>query len=138
VILAVVPQAFKNASATGKVTSTNPLTISLGSDVSIVLKLAPNAKVTKIESANLQNLKVGDRIMAAGQPGNDWTFTATGIGVNLDMGGGFGFGPGGPGGFGPGGPGGFPGGRGGFGGGGVGIGGPPGGDPPPPPPLPDR
>ena len=57
----------------------------------------------------MRSLKVGDRIMAAGQAGNDGAFTATGIGVNLNMGGGFGpggFGPGGPG-FGPGGPGGF-------------------------------
>jgi len=113
-------QAF--ASATGKVTSINPLTISMGSDISLVLKLAANAKVTKIATISLNNLKEGDRIMASGQTGNDGTFTASSIGVNLEMGGFGGFGPGGPGGFGRG--------RGGPGG----PGGPPGGDEPPPPP----
>jgi len=107
------PDAF--ASATGKVTSTSPLTISLSGDTSLVLKFAKDAKVTRISTVPLNIVKVGDRIMAAGQPGNDG-FVATAIAVNLEIGGDFG--PGGPGGFGgfggprgpggPGGPGGFP------------------------------
>src|SRR5207302_10630353 len=103
----------------------------------VILKMASNAKVTKISAVTLNSLKVGDRIMASGQAGENGTFTATTIGVNMEMGGGgpgrggFG-GPGGPGGFGgggPGGPGGFrPGDPGGF------PGGPGGPDGPPPPP----
>src|SRR5205807_1267461 len=111
--------------------------ISLGSDVSVTLKMASNAKVTKISVVTLNSLKVGDRIMASGQTGDDGTFVANTIGVNMDMGmgmgGGGGFGrPGGPGGFGGpgGGPGGFPGGPGGGGPGGP-PGPPPGGQDPP-------
>jgi hypothetical protein len=123
-------QAF--AMAAGKIESLNPLTIAISSDVSIVLKLAKDAKITKITSTTLNDLKVGDRIQASGQAAQDGTFNATGIGVNLSQGG---FGPGGsggPGGIGPGGPGG--GGRGGFGGpGGPGGQGGPGGPGGPPP-----
>ncbi len=87
--------------------------------------------MTKITQTSFNNLKVGDRVMAAGQTGNDGTFVATGVAVNMEMGGGMGpggFGPGGPGGMGPGGPGG-PGGPNGFGGPGG-----PGGPPAPPDP----
>jgi hypothetical protein len=126
------------ASATGKVTSTSPLTISVGDGVSIVLKLASDAKITKYVKTNISGLKVGDQIMAMGQPGADGSFSATNVGVNFQ--GGMGFGGGfGPGGFGPGGPGGFGpgvrGGRGPSGPGGPGGGpeGPGGGNPPPPP-----
>lgn len=121
-------QAFANAN--GKITSTSPLTISIGGDVSVTVKPASSAKVTKYVNAPLSSLKVGDRVMISGQPGADGSFTATNIGVNMEMGGGRGFGGfGGPGGFGPGGPGGFgPGGPGGPGG----SGGPNGPDGPPP------
>jgi hypothetical protein len=113
------------ASASGQVTSVNPLTIALGGGVSLTVEVAPGARVTRIATVGFDTLKVGDRIMAAGQAGADGTFNATGLGVNLEMGGGFGGGGrggfGGPGGR-PGGPGGGPGGPG---------GGRPGGPPPP-------
>lgn len=101
------PQAF--ATATGKVVSKSPLTISLGNDISVTLKLAQNTKITKLMPVTIASLKVGDTVMAAGQTEADGSFTATGIGVNLANG------RGGPGGFG-----------GGFGGrgGGAGFGGP--------------
>ena len=96
------------ASASGRVTSTSPLTISLGDEVSLTVKAGAKARVTRITPLAFSSLKVGDRVMAAGQAGNDGVFAATGIGVNMTMGGGMG--PGGPGGGGPGGggPGGPP------------------------------
>lgn len=118
------------ANATGRVTSTSPLTISLGNDVSVVLKLALDARITKISPIALTKLKVGDRVSAGGQAGQDGTFNATSLAVNIQMG--FGMGPGG---FGV--PGGF-GGRGArrsAGGGQPGGPPPPGGDAPPPPPF---
>ena len=123
------PQSF--AMATGKVVSTSPLVVSLNSELSIIVKMALNAKVTKMVQTSFADLKKGDKIVVAGQPGNDGLFIARGIGVNVTIGGGPG-GPGGPGGRGgPGGPGGGrrPGGPGGP---------PPGGQddqggPPPPP-----
>jgi hypothetical protein len=124
-------QAF--ASASGKITSTSPLTISIGSDVSVVLKLASSAKITKYVTGQLSSLKQGDRVLVAGQPGADGSFAATTIGLNIEMGGGRG-GFGGPGGFG--GRGGFgqggPGGPQGFGPGGPGGPGGPEGPPPGP------
>lgn len=105
---ASAPSAF--ASATGRITATNPLTVSLGNNVSLTVKPAPNARITKIAPLAFNNLKVGDRVTAMGQAGNDGVFTANSIAVNMDMG--FGMGPGmGRGGFGPGGrrgPGGLP------------------------------
>jgi len=109
------PPAF--ASASGKVTSTEPLTIQLSDEISLVLTLGPNAKVMKLMPATINNIKMGDTIFAAGQAGDDGTFTATGVGINLqNMGGLPGMGRGGFGGraFGPGG----------FGGPGAGFGGP--------------
>ena len=82
------PQAF--ASATGKVVSKSPLTISLGNDITITLKLAPDAKITKLMPVTIASLKVGDTVMASGQTGADGSFTATGVGVNMNMRGGFG------------------------------------------------
>jgi len=128
------PPAF--ASATGKVTSTSPLTIALSGDVSVTLKLASNAKITRIKTVDLSSLKVGDRITAMGQANNDGAFAATSVGVNIEMGGGGRGGRGGgPGGGGPGGGFGGPGGRG--GGPGGGFGGPPPGGPDGPPPPPE-
>jgi len=106
------------ASASGKITKLEPLTISLSDDVSIVLKMAPNAKITKLMPGTINNVKLGDNITASGAAAADGSFNATGVGINVQMGGrggrGFGGGFGGPGGPGFGGPGG-PGG-GGFGG----------------------
>ncbi len=104
-----------NANATGKVSSTSPLTIRVSDSVEVVLKLAKDAKITKYKKVAFSSLKVGDVIFAQGQAGADGTFNATGVGVNMQMGGG---GRGMMGGFG----GGFGGGPGGAGGGGFGGG----------------
>lgn len=115
------------ASAHGTVTSTSPLTISLSSTASLVLKMDPNAKVTKYTTETLSAVKVGDRVMGIGMANDDGTFAATTVAVNVDMsamGGRGGFG-GGNGGYGRGQRGNARGG--GFGGGGFGG---PGGPPP--------
>jgi len=107
-------QAF----ATGTVSSLNPLTLKLSDTVSMTLKMDTAAKVTKYATTALSAVKVGDQVVATGQSNDDGSFSATTLGVNVDMGGGGGGfgGRGGGGGFGQGGPGGF--GGGGFGGGG--------------------
>lgn len=111
-------QSFATATGTIKVlpTTTDPhLTLSLGTDTQLFLKIANGAKVSKYNSLTLADLKSGDQIMAAGQFGADGVLTVTTVAVNLPQ-------RGGPGGFGgPGRPNGNQGG-GGFGG--------PGGPPP--------
>jgi hypothetical protein len=122
-----------SATATGTIkvlpTAADPhLTLSLGPDMELFLKIADGAKVTKYMTLKLADIKTGDRVMAAGQTADDGTLTATTLGVNLPQP--RGGGRGGRGGFGgPGGPGGGPGGF----GGGPGGGGPPPPDAPPPP-----
>jgi len=135
-----------NASVQGTVKSLSPLTVSVGNGVSIVVSGSAKAKVSKISKITFSDLKIGDKVFAPGQPGDDGVVAATMIGVNLQMGGGGRFGGGG--GFGGGGfgGGGRRGGRRGGGGGGQGGDGnmapgdapPPGGGddgqaPPPPP-----
>ncbi len=126
---AAAAQGF--ATATGKIaslpTATDAhLSITLGPDVQLFLKMAAGAKITRYTTLRLTDLKVGDQIMAMGQTGDDGTLTASTVGVNMPMmRGGFGGGFGG-GGFGGGfGGGGFGGGRGGRNrrGGGGGFGG---------------
>ena len=109
------------------------LSITLGPDATLYLKMAPGAKITKYTTLKLTDLKVGDQVMATGQTGADGTLTASAVGVNMPMmQGGFGGGGFGGGGFGGGG-------RGRRGGGGQGgFGGPGGGQnggPPPPAPT---
>lgn len=98
------PSAF--ASATGHITATSPLTISLGNGILLTVKPAPNARITKIAPLAFNKLKVGDHVMAMGQAGNDGVFAANSISVNMDMG--FGMGRGGFGSGGRRGPGGLP------------------------------
>lgn len=114
------PKVQATASATGKVISLSPLTVELSKDVSVVLKLAPKAKIIRITLLPFKNLNVGDKIVAAGQANTEGVFEATGIGINIDPSSGLGIGgfPGGGGGFGGGGRGGR-GGRGGNAGGGA-------------------
>lgn len=129
-------QSYALATGTIKtlpLTATDPLVISMGTDVTLSLTVPTTAKVSKYNTLALGSVKVGDQVMAAGQAADDGTFTATSVGVNLPMN------NGGPGGFGGRGGGrGRRGGGGGFGGpggGGPGGGGPgaPGGGAPPPP-----
>ncbi len=113
-----VPQAPPAiASASGKIVSKDPLMIELSDSVSVMLKVSETTKITKIMPATINTIKLGDTILASGTAGQDGTtFTATGIGININMGAMGGRGMfGGPGGFG-GGPGGGRGNRGGRGG----------------------
>ena len=101
-----------------KVTKTDPLTLEINPGASLVLTMAADAKVTKIADETLDQVKVGDQVMAMGQAGDNGAFAATSVAVNMNqgmMGGRGGFGRGG-------GMGGFGGGQGGFGGGGFGGG----------------
>ncbi|MCC6730563.1 MAG: hypothetical protein IT208_14610 [Chthonomonadales bacterium] len=104
-------QSMAFAAATGKVTSTSPLTVALNETVSVVLKVTSSTRLTRISTATLGDLKEGDQLMAAGEMGDEGVLAATTIGINMGMGmGGPGMmGPGMGGGFpAPGGPGGFP------------------------------
>jgi mono/diheme cytochrome c family protein len=74
-----------SATATGAVTSLSPLTISIGNDITVVVKLAANARVNKVTPTSFTKLKAGDRLIATGQTGSDGTFTATTVGVNLEI-----------------------------------------------------
>ncbi len=115
------------ATASGTITATSPLTISLSPTASLTLKMDAGAKVTRYSTLALSGIKVGDRVMGLGTTGDDGTFTATTVAVNVNMGGqGGGFGGRG---FGGRGRSGFSGRNGGPGGG---QGGPQGGGPPPP------
>ena len=112
-------QGFASATGTIKTlpTAKDPhLSITMGPDVQVFLKIADGAKITKYATVALSGIKAGDQIVARGATGDDGTLTASTVGVNLAMGGG-GFGGGGFGGGGFG-QGGF--GQGGFGGGGRG------------------
>ena len=115
------PPPPANAMAQGRVVSLNPVTINIADNIDVVLKSGKDMKVSRYAKIKYSSLKVGDTIIAMGSTGQDGTFTATGVGVNMQNGmggrgmGGFGGGFGGPGGGGFGGPGG---GAGGFGGGG--------------------
>lgn len=72
------------------VLSINPLTLAVGSDMTIVLKLAPDARVSRVSTSSLSSIKAGDQILALGQAGDDGTFTASAVGVNMTLGGGIG------------------------------------------------
>jgi hypothetical protein len=129
------PGGGGESSIQGTVKSLSPLTISVGDGVSLVVSGASKAAVTKISKLTFSDLKIGDRVFAPGQAGDDGVVAATMIGVNIQMGGrGFGGGGFGGGGFG-GGRGRRGGGQGGPGGGAPGDGGgadmAPAGPPPP-------
>ncbi len=79
------PQAA-SAQATGKITSLNPLTISVSDSVQVTLKAAPDVKVSRYVTEKIGDLKVGDHILASGQTGDDGVFTASRIRVNADYG----------------------------------------------------
>lgn len=98
------PTGEAYATVNARVLQANPLLLSLGNGVTITVRLAPNAKVSRIATVTLGSIKVGDELRAVEQAGADGAFTASAIGVNLDSGG-FGrggFGGGNPFGGGPG------------------------------------
>ena len=75
-----------SAQASGQIASLNPLTITISEGVSVVLKIAPSVRVVKTVTETVGDLKVGDRLMANGQSGDDNVLTATRIHVNADYG----------------------------------------------------
>lgn len=74
------------AQASGRIASLSPLTITISDTVSVILRPTPDVRVLKTESETVGDLKVGDRIMANGQSGDDNVLTATRIRVNSDSG----------------------------------------------------
>ena len=81
------PPAPAYATATGKVTATSPMTIALSSGVTLTLTPTADAKISRITTQTLANIKVGDQVSALGQTETDGTFTASAVGVNWTLGG---------------------------------------------------
>lgn len=79
--------------ATGTVKALSPLTIMVNKDTTVTVKMAADAKLTKIAPITFAGIKSDDRVMAAGETDSEGIFVATGLAVNLGMGG-FGMGPG--------------------------------------------
>ncbi len=79
-------QATASAQASGKISSLSPLTVAISDTVTVVLKTAPDVRVTKNVTETISDIKAGDRIMANGQSGDDGILTASKIHVNLDYG----------------------------------------------------
>ncbi len=78
------------AQASGKITALTPLTIALSGGVSVTLTAAPNAKISRTVSEKIGDLKVGDTVMASGQPAADGSLSATRLRVNDTPASGFG------------------------------------------------
>lgn len=74
------------AQASGKITSLSPLTIAISEDASVVLKTTADVRVIKTVTEKISDIKVGDRVMANGQSGDDGVLSATQIHINLDSG----------------------------------------------------
>lgn len=72
---------------TASVLSLNPLTLMAPDNTSITLKMASDAKISRLSTMKLGGVKVGDQILATGQTGDDGVFTAATVADNLDMGG---------------------------------------------------
>lgn len=73
-----------SAQATGKITSLSPLTVALPGGVSVTLRAAPDVQVSRSRTEKIGDIKVGDRLTASGQSGDDGILTATRIRVNTD------------------------------------------------------
>lgn len=78
------------AQASGKIIALTPLTIALPGGVSVTLTAAPNAKISRTVSEKIGSLKVGDTVMASGQPAADGSLAATRLRVNDNAAAGFG------------------------------------------------
>ncbi len=78
------------AQASGKITALSPLTIALPGGVSVMLTAAPDAKISRTVSEKIGSLKVGDTVMASGQPAADGSLAATRLRVNDNPAAGFG------------------------------------------------
>jgi len=74
------------AQAAGKITGLAPLTVSVSDGVQVTLRVAPDAKISRNVMEKVGDLKVGDRVMASGKPGEDGALAANRIRVNSDFG----------------------------------------------------
>jgi hypothetical protein len=69
------------AQVSGKITSLTPLTVSLSDSVQVTLKVTETTLIHKTVTEKIGDLKVGDRILANGQTGDDGVFHATSLRV---------------------------------------------------------
>lgn len=70
------------AQASGKITALSPLTLALPGDVQVILKAAPEVKVSRMVTEKIGDLKAGDTVMVSGQPADDGSLAATRVRVN--------------------------------------------------------
>ena len=75
-------------SASGTVVALNPLTIAMSNDVTIIVKLDRDVKVTRVLPGSVSSIRAGDMIEAPGYTADDGTFNAAGIGINFNAEGG--------------------------------------------------
>ncbi len=71
---------------TASVLSLNPLTLIAPDNTSITLKMASDAKISRLSTLAMSGVKVGDQVIATGQTGDNGVFTASTVADNLDMG----------------------------------------------------
>lgn len=71
---------------TASVLSLNPLTLIAPDNTRITLKMASDAKISRLSTIAIGGVKVGDQVIATGQTGDDGVFTASTVADNLDMG----------------------------------------------------
>lgn len=71
---------------TASVLSLNPLTLIAPDNTSITLKMASDAKISRLSTIAMSGVKVGDQVIATGQTGDNGVFTASTVADNLDMG----------------------------------------------------
>lgn len=71
---------------TASVLSLNPLTLIAPDNTSITLKMASDAKISRLSTLTMSGVKVGDQVIATGQTGDNGVFTASTVADNLDMG----------------------------------------------------
>lgn len=70
------------AQASGKITALSPLTIALPGDIQVILKTAPNVKISRLITEKIGDLKAGDKVMVNGQPAADGSLAATRVRAN--------------------------------------------------------
>ena len=66
------------------------LTISLGADAQLFLRVAAGTKITRYATLKIADIKSGDRIMVSGRTATDGSLTASMVGINLPIPGGSG------------------------------------------------
>lgn len=69
--------------ARGRVSALQPLTLGFGNGGSLIVTVKPDARVTRITTMTLAEVKAGDQVQATGPLGQDGVLTADSISVNF-------------------------------------------------------